>query len=77
MIIYSFKYFLYSCDAIFSCNEIGILNVDLKYINLYDTNYDGDDPATIIYVRLLAWHIKFEKRKALEKDRNEDGGIFA
>ena len=33
-------------------------------INLVDTNYDEDDPDTITLVRLLAWHIKFEKRKA-------------
>ena len=31
------------------------------------TNYDEDDPETIIHVRLLVWHIKFEKRKALKK----------
>ena len=42
-------------------------SVDLNNINLNDTNYDDDDPETIIHVRLLAWHIKFEKLKALKK----------
>ena len=51
---------------LFSCNEIGILNTDLKDINL-DNNFDKDDPDTFILIRLLAWHIKFEKRKALKK----------
>ena len=31
------------------------------------TNYDADDPNAIILVRLLAWHIKFKKRKALKR----------
>ena len=49
------------------------------------TNNNRDDPETIIHVRLLASHSKFEKRKALKKELNEelmrgileDGGIFA
>ena len=41
-----------------------ILNVDLNDIDL-DNNFDEDDPDTIIIIRLLAWHIKFEKRKEL------------
>ena len=52
----------------FSCNETGILNKDFNNINL-DNNFDEDDPDTIILIRLLAWHIKFEKRKALKKDK--------
>ena len=39
------------------------LNKDLNNINL-DSNFDEDDPDTII-MRLLGWHIKCEKRKAL------------
>ena len=50
-----------------TCNEMGILNMDINNINLDDTTYDEDDPDTIILVGLLAWHIKFEKHKALEK----------
>ena len=46
---------------------VGILSIDLNNINLDDTNYDKDDPETIIYVQLLAWYIKFEKCRALKK----------
>ena len=44
-----------------------ILSIDLSDINLDDTNYNEDDSEAIIHVRLLPWHIKFEKRKAHEK----------
>ena len=43
-----------SGDAIFSCIEMGIINENINIINLDDTNYDEDDPKTIIYFRLLA-----------------------
>ena len=49
-----------------SCNEMGILNIDLNNISL-DNNFDEDEPDTIILIRLLGWHIKFEKRKELKK----------
>ena len=62
MIIYSNED---SGDVIFSGNEMGILSTDLNNINVDDTNYYEDDPETIIHIRLLAWHIKFEKRKVL------------
>ena len=55
-----------SDNAIFNCNGMGILNIDLNNINLDDTNYEKDDPVTIILIRLLAWHIKFEKGTALK-----------
>ena len=58
-------------DAVFFCNEMGILSKDLNNINLDDTNYDEDNPETIIDIRLLAWHIKFEKCKAPKKELNE------
>ena len=51
----------------FCCNEMGILRVNLNHINFDDTNDKEDDPDTIILIRLLAWHIKFQKRKALKK----------
>ena len=51
---------------------MGIFSLDLNNINFDDTNYDEDDPKTITYITLLAWHIKFEKRKALKKDINEE-----
>ena len=48
-------------NAIFSCNEMDIFNLDVNNINLDDTNYKEDSPETIIHIRLLAWHIKFKK----------------
>ena len=60
----------YAGDAIFCCNQMDILRVDLNDINL-DDNYNEDDRKTIIHIRLLACHTKFEKRKALKKDINK------
>ena len=54
-------------NAVFSCNEQGILNIDHNNIKIDDTNYNVDDAEAIIHIRLLAWQIKFEKRKALKK----------
>ena len=53
-----------SNSIVFNCKEMGILNIDLNSINL-DENFDGDNPDTTILIRLLAWHIKFEKRKEI------------
>ena len=61
-----------SGNIVFTCNEMGILNIDLKNNNLYDTKYDEDDPNAIILVRLLAWHIKLEKHKALKIESNKE-----
>ena len=48
------------------CNETVIFIIDHNTINL-DNNFDEDDPdIIIIHIRLLAWHIKFEKHKALK-----------
>ena len=41
-------------DAMFSCNEMVILSIDLNNINLGDTNYDEDGPETINHGRHLA-----------------------
>ena len=35
-------------------------------------NYNEDAPETIIHIRLLTWHIRFKKRKALKKALNEE-----
>ena len=45
---------------------MGILNIDLSNINL-DINFNEDGLGNTILIRLLAWHIKFEKHKALKK----------
>ena len=55
-----------SSDAIFSCNEKVILFMDPNNINLDNTNYDEDDPETIIHARVLTWHIKFVNTKLLK-----------
>ena len=55
-----------SGNVAFSCNEMDILNVDLG------NNFDEDDPDTVILIRLLVWYIKFEKRKELKKELNEE-----
>ena len=53
----------------FIANQRHILAVDLDKINLdNDKKFDEDDPDTVIHVRRLAWHSKFEKCKALKKD---------
>ena len=51
---------------------MGIIGTDLNNIKLDDTNYNEDDPEAIIYVRLLARHGRFENRKALKKELNEE-----
>ena len=50
-----------SANVVFNCNEMGILNIDLH------NDVDEGDPDTIIFIKLLVWHIKFEKCKALKK----------
>ena len=59
-----------SGDVVFRCNEMGIFSIDLNNIN-HDNNFDDDDPDTVILIRLLAWHIKFKKRKALKEISEE------
>ena len=45
---------------------MGILSVNLKNINL-GNNFAEDDRYAIIFIRRLAWHSIFKKRKALKK----------
>ena len=56
--------------VVFSCNEIVILNIDLNNINF--NNFDEDGLDNIILIRILAWHIRFEKRKELKKNVSEE-----
>ena len=58
-------------NVVFSYNEMVILNIDLKNTNL-DNNLDEADPDTVIHIRFLARHIKFEKCKALKKELNQE-----
>ena len=39
-------------NVVFSCNEMGNFNIDLKNITP-DNKFDDDDPDTVIPVRLL------------------------
>ena len=55
-----------SGNVVFFCNEMGILIIDLNNIKL-DNNFYEDDSDTIILIRLLIWHISFEKRKEFKK----------
>ena len=41
-----------SVDAVFSCNEMDSLSIELNNIN-FDNNFDEDDPDTIILIRHL------------------------
>ena len=50
----------------FSSDEIGILSVNCNNVDLDDSNFDEDDPETIIRVRLMAWYNK-RNVKHLEK----------
>ena len=47
-----------SGNVVYICNEMGILKIDLNIIYLVDTNYDEEDPDTVINIRHLAWHVK-------------------
>ena len=59
-----------SSYAVFNCNDMGIVNVDLNNYNL-DDNFDKEDLNTIIFIKPLAWHTKLEKRKEFKKELNE------
>ena len=74
MMVYSFFY-EYSDNITFCCNnfrlwlwlDVGILSVNLNNINLDNTNYEEDDPDTIVFGRILASHIEFQKHKELKE----------
>ena len=58
-----------SGNVVFNFNGMGI-NIYLN-INL-DNSLDEVDPDTVIHIRLLAWHIQFEKYKELKKKISEE-----
>ena len=60
-----------SGNVTFCCNEMGILDIGFNNINV-DNNFYEHDPDTIILTRLLAWHVKFEKRKRLKNKISEE-----
>ena len=48
-----------SSDAIFFCNQIGILSIDINNINFGGTNYEKDDTETNIHIRFWPWQDSF------------------
>ena len=50
----------------FFSDHMGLNTINLDNINLDDGNFD-DDPGTIIYVRLTAWHNKYKQHKSCKK----------
>ena len=48
-------------------DEMGILSIELNIINLDDSNFDEDDPETVIHGTLIAWRNIFEQHKAFKK----------
>ena len=61
-----------SGNVLFDCNEMCILNIGLKCINLDDNNFDKNNSGAITHVRLMTWYTKFEKRKALKKKLKQE-----
>ena len=55
-----------SGNVIFNYFETGILNVDYNNIIL-DNSFDKDDSVTV-----MAWHLEFDKYKALKKEIKEE-----
>ena len=52
------------CDRVVSDNTFEIVYCPDKYKT---QKLCGDNPDTLILIRLLAWHIEFEKPKAFKK----------
>ena len=57
-----------SNNVVFSCNELGILNINLDSINLNNTNYDEDDSDTIILVRFQLAILNLKNIKHIKKN---------
>ena len=49
---------------------MGILWVDLNYINFDDANFYEDDPKPVFHLRPLAWHNRLKQHKTF-KNRNK------
>ena len=41
--------------------------IDLNNINIDVDNFDEDDPETIVFVRLMAWCIRYKQRKQIKR----------
>ena len=47
---------------------MGILNIDLNNFNLDDTNYEKDDPDTIILIRFWLGKLNLKNAEHLKKN---------
>ena len=57
-------------DALFPCNDICVLNIDLNNISHADTNYDGNNPETELFVSEFRLGIlSLKDVKLLKKDK--------
>ena len=60
-----------SDNVVFSCNEIGILNINLNNFNL-DNNFDEDDPDTIFLSDFSLGILYLKKTKHIKNELNEE-----
>ena len=60
-----------SDNVVFSCNEMGILNINLNNFNL-DNNFDEDDPDTIFLSDFSLGILYLKKTKHIKKELNEE-----
>ena len=68
----TFYFSEYCCNVVFSCSELGILNMDINNINL-DNNFGERDPDTIILVRIFWISIlNLKNAKHLKKTISEE-----
>ena len=57
-----------SGNVLFSCNETGIINIDLNNVN-FGNNAMKMILVLVFFFRLLDWHIKFENWKSLKNKK--------
>ena len=53
-------------DSDLLSHGMGLVTIDLTNINL-DDNFDSDNPAIILFVRLKAWLNRFKQCKSCKK----------
>ena len=56
-----------SSDAVLNYNEMGIVNIDLNNISLYD-NFDEEDANTIILIDFWLGMLNLKNAKNLKKN---------
>ena len=48
----------------FVSDGMGLVSIDINYINLDDDNFDKDDHKTVIHFRLILSRSRFKQHKA-------------